>query len=169
MSQHKMKAQKIAAKLWERYYHNDNHITCVEVKALTGKKVSSLYWAFQTHGVQAPPVWDTKAAIRERHIRTLWRKYDEVDRDWLSVAEAAEVLGKPQKEIYSLRCRYSGYIPEIRNITTRKLNNRRDKENREAQSPSSQGKIDSRYHSRGLLVMAHWPGPGDNETTYLLR
>lgn len=169
MNRHKEKAQKRTAALWERYYQNDGHITCAEVTALTGKKVSNLYWTFQTHGVKGPPVWDTKAAIRERQIHALWCKFDEVDRDWLSVAEAAEVLGKPQKEIYSLRRRYSGHIPEIRNMTTRKRNNKKYEEDREAQFPSFQGKIDSRYHPRGLLVMAHWPGPGDNETTYLLR
>lgn len=165
---HKDKAQHRAALLWEWYYENDGHITCAEVERLTGKRASNLYWTFQTHQVKAPPVWDTKAAIRQRHIKALWHKFDEIDREWLSVDEAAEALGKPQKDIYSLRRRYRDHIPEIRNMTTRRTN-RTYEEKTEAQFPSFMGNITPRHHPAGLLVMAQWPGPGDNEITYLLR
>jgi hypothetical protein len=168
MSHHKELAAGRAALLWERYYANGGRITCAEVLKLTGKRRSNLYHSFQVHGIEAPTVWDTKAAIRDRHISALWRKFDEIDRDWLTVDEAAEAVGKPPAEIYTLRRRYAGRIPEIKNKTTRL---RRADINPLQEDIDSRwhGKIDSRYHPTGLLVLEYWPGPHDGQTTYLLR
>jgi hypothetical protein len=112
-AKNKKLAEDRAAILWQRYRENNNRITVSEVFELTGRKASNLYASFQVQGVKVPPIWDTKSAIRERQIVALQDKAKELGRDWLTVNEAAEVLKILPKNVYGIKRRLKGSIPEI--------------------------------------------------------
>lgn len=106
--------------LWD-HYNKNGRLTCAGVLALTGQRAANLYASFQVHGIKAPPVWDTKAAIRGRQIDALWEKAAALGRDWLTSREAAEAAGVELKNVTGMERRYKGKIPEIRYTKQRTL------------------------------------------------
>ena len=112
----KKAAEDKAAILWERYHENDGHITCAEVKALTGIHSANLDITFEIQGVKGPSVWDSRKAIRGRHIDDLWAESKKLGRDWLTDEEVAEIVGIKIKDVSDLRKRLVlvGKIPKIR-------------------------------------------------------
>lgn len=164
MSKHKKLANERAAILWEFYNaHDEEQLTCAKVFELTGKRASNLYHTFQIHGLTGPPIWDTKAAIRKRDKAALWAMAEKLGRGWLTVDEAAEAMGKPEKEVYLARRRYKGYIPEIRNKTNRRPRTvpQSDKEIEHERQPIDDGE--------GLQYYAVRPGPEPGQLIYSLR
>lgn len=163
---HKELAEHRAELLWQRYHENGDHLTCKEVFEITSKRVSNLYLTFQTHGVAAPPVWDTKTAIRARQVAALQAKADELGRNWLTAAEAAEAAGVSKANICNLRNRLSGErIPQIRNETNRKSATR--------ETPQPKSKTSAPKHDDssigGMAYYKALPGPEPGQTRYFLR
>ena len=100
--------------LWERYQANGHKLTIGEVNRLTGARHGNVYQTFKRYGLEGPPLWDTLEARRTRQIEQLRTAAAEKGRDWLTSSEAAEVLGKPKREMNDLYARYQKYgIPEI--------------------------------------------------------
>ena len=153
--------------LWSAYQKNGK-LTCKEIKRLTGQSHIAIYKTFQLYGLEGPPIYDTKAALRERKIKRLRDKAAELGRDYLTPSEAAQALGVASKQISSINRDLKGYnIPKIifkrggaRNIKFR------DDDDIIPDGPRS--KTDN-YHSRGLPVSACRPGPEPGQVIYTLK
>lgn len=160
-AKHRDLAVKRAAILW-KHYNDNGKLLCADVFALTGKRAANLYHTFRTQGVKGPPVYDTKKAARQRNIEALRTKALELDRDWLTVEEAAQALGKPEKNVYAIRKSCSGEIPEIRN----KVRGPRISPETAAARDLPRQEISS---GEGLPVYAVRPGPKPGQVIYTLR
>jgi hypothetical protein len=162
------KAKVRASILWD-HYNQHGKLTIADVKTLLRQNWDSIYKTFEANEIEAPPVWDSWQEKTRRKAQLLTDEAAKLGQDHLTLDQASEAL-KTKKS------RVSGVITQIRKrgffcpeVIEDEI--RRDEGGAAKEEPRFMmyGRVNAYHHPAGLQVLDSWPGPGEAETTYLLR
>lgn len=165
------RAEQRAALLWD-HYNEAGILYRADVERLTGIQFGGIYRTFETYGLNAPPVYDSRAEIYRRKAKRLQDEAHRLGQEHLTIGQVARLLEIKPSDVTGLERRLKSaglnlpdIVPDPEKTDTPLVESREICE----WSGRLNGVCNPLYHPRGLPVLDWWPGPGENEVTYLLR
>lgn len=165
------KAERRAKALWD-FYNENGVIYLADFKRLTGGQYTQVVGTFQIHGLEYPPVYDSREEVYKRKAQALWDEARQLGQDHLTVKQAAKPLNVRPHEVYGAETKLlkAGLsLPEIRMDEDRGYEQLAESRQISEWAGRLNGVCNPLYHPEGLQVLDCWEGPGENEITYLLR
>lgn len=154
--------------LWD-FYNEKGILRLADFKRLTGGQYAAVMATFETYGLKSPPVYDSREEKYKRKAQLLTDEALRLGQDYLTIEQAAEVLGTKPARVIGIEgrlLRAGCSLPEI------------VMEEKSKDTPVSEddnifwrfhGICNPLYHPAGLPVLRWWEGPKPGEITYLLR
>lgn len=174
------KCEKVARKrleiLWK--HHNENgQLLLRDIPELIGISFENAWITFKTHNLKPPRVWDSRKEKTRRKAQVLNKEAARLKQNYLTLKQAAKVLGTKTSYILGIEDRMlaCGFqIPELRNESNMQFSYYNSNPNSDDNFPEIahklHGTINPLYHPTGLQVLSYWTDwPAMGQTTYLLR
>jgi hypothetical protein len=167
----KIKAIERNRALWD-HYNTHGVLLLADFKRLTQGQYRSVLATFDTYDLKSPPVYDSRQEKYKRKAKQLRDESDRLGQNHLTISQAAKILKiKPGKiiRVEGQLLRAGCKLPDIvMNETKLALPHQESRDYTEFPGKIN-GTCNPLYYPAGLQVSRYWPGPGENEITYLLR
>lgn len=158
--------------LWD-HYNTNGSLLLADFKRLTGGQFRQVMDTFDKHGLTPPPVYDSRGEKYKRRAKRLRDEAERLGQDHLTIKQAAKVLGVKPGKVVGIEGRLLRAGCSLPDIITEdaKIRAISYKESREYTEFSGRlcGTCNPFCYPTGLQVAKYWPGPGENQITYLLR
>lgn len=167
----RIKALERNQALWD-HYNTQGILLLADFKRITGGQFRSVLDTFDTYGLKSPPVYDSRQEKYKRQAKQLRDEAGRLGQGYLTISQAAKVLKTKASRIIGIEGRLLRVGCALPDIVMDKakisLSYQEDRDYTEF-AWKINGFCNPLHYPAGLQVAKYWPGPGENEITYLLR
>jgi hypothetical protein len=162
----KQKAETRAANLWQ-HYNETGRLSLADFKRITGGSFDSVMKTFETYGLDAPPVYDSRKEKMRRKAMALADRAAELGQDFLTIGQAAKVLKTKPNRVIGIEARIIRYGFNIPDIVIGEKNSPGSESDTGAYGRIN-GVINPLIYPQGLQVVPIWFNPTRDEIHYLV-
>jgi hypothetical protein len=167
----KLKALKRNQALWD-HYNTHGVLLLRDFERIVSGQYRSVLATFDTHGLQSPPVYDSREEKYRRKAKLLRDGATNLGQDYLTISQAAEILKTKPGRIIGIEMKLlqaSCELPDIIADKDKPILPYQESRDYTEFAGKINGTCNPLYYPTGLQVAEYWPGPGENEITYLIR